>query len=60
MSTHINFLLKVKDATLSDIKRALAEARIDVRSIVKLHEEKNPREDTPSSNPALDNPSPSE
>ena len=37
--TRTNFLVKVTNAKLSDIRRALRAAQIDVRSIAELHRE---------------------
>lgn len=43
--TNINYILKVKDAKLVDIQKALQQAGIQVRSIIEVHkEEEKPAE----------------
>lgn len=37
--TNINYILKVKDAKLVDIQKALQQAGIQVRSIIEVHKE---------------------
>ena len=39
MATHNNFLVKVTDATMPQVRKALEEAGIDVRSIISMHKE---------------------
>ena len=39
MATNSNFLVKVSDAKMPAVKKALEEAGITVRSIVALHKE---------------------
>ncbi|MBF0345085.1 MAG: hypothetical protein HQL06_12755 [Nitrospirae bacterium] len=39
MTLQINFMLKVEDAKLPDIQKALKGAGIKVKSIVELHKE---------------------
>ena len=36
-----NYILKVKNATLKDLKKALTEANIEVRSIVQIHKQED-------------------
>ena len=38
-------MLKVKDARIPDIKKALRDAGIEVRSIVELYKEEDPPEE---------------
>lgn len=42
--TNINYVLKVKDAKLVDIQKALQQAGIQVRSIIEVHKEESPEE----------------
>ncbi len=37
--TNINYILKVKDAKLVDVQKALQQAGIQVRSIIEVHKE---------------------
>ncbi len=37
--TNINYILKVKDAKLTDVQKALQQAGIQVRSIQEVHKE---------------------
>jgi hypothetical protein len=37
--TNVNFMVKVKDAKLVDVQKALQQAGIQVRSIQELHKE---------------------
>ncbi|TNF48093.1 hypothetical protein EP232_02745 [bacterium] len=39
MATHNNFLVKVTDATMPQVRKALQEAGIEVRSIISMHKE---------------------
>lgn len=39
MATQINYVLKVKDAKLGAIKKALSTAGIEVVSLVEVHKE---------------------
>ncbi len=39
MTTNTNFLVKVEDAKMPAVKKALEEAGITVRSIIALHKE---------------------
>ncbi len=39
MATHNNFLVKVTDATMPQVRKALQEAGIEVRSILSMHKE---------------------
>ena len=41
-----NFILKVTDAKLTDIQKALQEAGIKVRSIIEVFREEKPEEDS--------------
>ena len=44
--TNINYIVKVKDAKLADVQKALQQAGIQVRSILELHkEEEKPAEE---------------
>lgn len=36
---NINYILKVKDAKLVDVQKALQQAGIQVRSIIEVHKE---------------------
>lgn len=48
MATNSNFLVKVTDAKMPAVKKALEEAGIEVRSIIALHkEETGSEEETP-------------
>lgn len=42
---NINFILKVEDAKLADIQKALKEAGIKVRSIQEVYKEKEAEEE---------------
>ncbi len=37
--TNINYMVKVKDAKLVDVQKALQQAGIQVRSILEVHKE---------------------
>lgn len=39
--TNINYILKVKDAKLVDVQKALQQAGIQVRSIIEIHKEED-------------------
>lgn len=39
MATKSNFILKVQDAKLADIQKALKDANIAVQSIIEIHKE---------------------
>lgn len=39
--TNINYILKVKDAKLVDVQKALQQAGIQVRSIIEVHKEED-------------------
>lgn len=39
MATHNNFLVKVTDATMPQVRKALEGAGIEVRSIISVHKE---------------------
>ena len=39
MATHSNFLVKVKDARLGDVRKAIVSAGIELRSIAELHKD---------------------
>ncbi len=39
MATKTNFILKVQDAKLADVQKALKEANITVVSILEVHKE---------------------
>ena len=39
MATKTNFILKVQDAKLADVQKALKEANINVVSILEVHKE---------------------
>ena len=39
MATKVNFILKVQDAKLVDIQKALKDANINVVSILEIHKE---------------------
>ena len=39
MATKANFILKVADAKLSDVQKALKDANINVVSIMEIHKE---------------------
>jgi len=39
MATRTNFILKVQDAKLADIQKALKDANINVVSIMEVHKE---------------------
>ncbi|MCK5352170.1 hypothetical protein KAJ77_06310 [bacterium] len=48
MATNSNFLVKVTDAKMPAVKKALEEAGITVRSIIAVHkEETGSEEETP-------------
>jgi hypothetical protein len=42
MTTQINYVLKVRDAKLAAVKKALSEAGIDVVSLVEVFKEETP------------------
>ena len=39
MATKTNFILKVQDAKLADVQKALKDANINVVSIMEIHRE---------------------
>ena len=39
MATKMNFILKVQDAKLADVQKALKDANINVVSILEIHKE---------------------
>jgi hypothetical protein len=39
LATHNNFLVKVTDATMPQVRKTLQEAGIEVRSIISMHKE---------------------
>jgi hypothetical protein len=39
MATKMNFILKVQDAKLADVQKALKDANINVVSIMEIHKE---------------------
>lgn len=39
--TNINYILKVKDAKLVDVQKALQQAGIQVRSIIEVYKEED-------------------
>lgn len=41
-----NFMLKVEDAKLPDVQKALKEAGIKIRSIIELHKEEGKQEES--------------
>ncbi len=43
--TNINYIVKVKDAKLTDIQKALQQAGIQVRSILEVHKEEETAEE---------------
>jgi hypothetical protein len=45
VATHSNFLVKVSDAKMPAVKKALEEAGIEVRSIIALHKEETGAEE---------------
>lgn len=47
MATKRNFMLKVIDARMSDVRKALKEAGINLVSIVAVHKEELPAEAEP-------------
>ena len=53
MATQSNFLVKVKNARLGDVRKALTAAGIEVRSIAELHKEDIP-DPEPSQAPEAD------
>ena len=48
MATNSNFLVKVADAKMPAVKKALEEAGIEVRSIIALHKEETGSEEETS------------
>jgi hypothetical protein len=44
MATQINYMLKVRDAKLAAVKKALSEAGIEVVSLVEVFKEELPAE----------------
>jgi hypothetical protein len=42
-----NFMVKVEDAKLPDVQKALQAAGIKVRSIIEIHKEEIKKEETP-------------
>ena len=47
MATNSNFLVKVTDAKMPAVKKALEEAGIEVRSIIAVHKEETGTEEEP-------------
>ncbi|MGD8353614.1 MAG: hypothetical protein PVJ01_05555 [Pseudomonadota bacterium] len=45
MATHSNFLVKVSEAKMPAVKKALEEAGIEVRSIIALYKEETGAEE---------------
>jgi hypothetical protein len=43
--TNINYIVKVKDAKLVDVQKALQQAGIQIRSILELHKEEESSEE---------------
>jgi hypothetical protein len=41
MVTKTNFVLKIQDAKLADVQKALKDAHISVLSIVEIHQEES-------------------
>jgi hypothetical protein len=41
MATKMNFILKVQDAKLADVQKALKDANINVVSIMEIHKEES-------------------
>ncbi len=39
MTTKVNFILKVQDAKLADVQKALKDANINIVSILEVHKE---------------------
>jgi len=52
MATKRNFMLKVIDAKLGDVRKTLKEAGINLVSIVEVHKEELPGEDSKEAEPA--------
>jgi len=52
MATQINYMLKVKDAKLAAVKKALAEAGVEVVSLVEVFKEELPAEPPEPADPA--------
>jgi hypothetical protein len=52
MATQINYVLKVRDAKLPAVKKALSEAGIDVVSLVEVYKEDLPPDGPPAPVPA--------
>jgi len=48
VATNSNFLVKVTDAKMPAVKKALEEAGIEVRSIISLHKEETGTEEEKS------------
>lgn len=46
--TNVNYVLKVRDAKLVDIQKALQQAGIQVRSIIEIHKEEEKTEEESS------------
>lgn len=46
MATKHNFILKVIDARMSDVRKVLKDAGINVASIVEVHKEEIPEQET--------------
>ncbi len=45
MATNTNYLVKVTDAKMPEVRKALQEAGIEVRSIIQLHKEETGAEE---------------
>jgi hypothetical protein len=52
MATQINYVLKVRDAKLPAVKKALSEAGIEVVSLVEVYKEDLPPDGPPDPAPA--------
>ncbi len=48
MTKRINFLVKVQDAKLTEIKRALEKANIKVTSIIEVYKEEDKAPEAPA------------
>jgi len=48
MATQINYVLKVRDAKLPAVKKALSEAGIEVVSLVEVYKEELPPDGPPA------------
>lgn len=43
--TNINYIVKVKDAKVTDVQKALQQAGIQVRSVLEVYKEEEPTEE---------------